>query len=434
MKRILSKTLLLSFISSNIALGLEIDPELNQICDAFEKIGVSCGTAYSDSKSFDYKLEKDKNGMIRLKGVYKDYDQFLSAYMITQAIAGVSRVSPAFDSFDTNIKVRKSEICLSALMTGDNSIGDYECDSVKIGKANGGSQSKGSAEKYALILSVGKYKYINVPLGDAPLNDASLVEQNLKQKGYKVITLKNEQATKENVLKTLDEIVASLPKGGTLFLYASTHGSPKSPDGETGIILYDTSIENSKSCKTIDTALQSAGQTRDILISAKKMCNTLSNSLVITEDVIPRINASGKNIRFISSLDVCYSGRVFKNVIEKAREDDTYSVSESVAKYLTFTYPHEMVYVSSASGNQLSLQREFKDKKTYGIFTYHFFTNLPKNSFDLKQNYQQVATEIEKESGATCRALRSQNPKDNCDTGGQKPLLIHNTKVKDYKL
>lgn len=108
---------ILFFFNFKFSFGFNIDPELNQICEAFEKIGVSCGTAYSDSKSFDYKLEKDKNGMIRLKGVYKDYDQFLSAYMIAQAIAGVSRVSPAFNTFDTNIKVRKSEICLLTLMT-----------------------------------------------------------------------------------------------------------------------------------------------------------------------------------------------------------------------------------------------------------------------------------------------------------------------------
>lgn len=432
MRRLLFKALFAGFISSGVALGLEIDPELNQICDAFEKIGVSCGTAYSDSKSFDYKLEKDKNGMIRLKGVYKDYDQFLSAYMIAQAIAGVSRVSPAFNSFDTNIKVRKSEICLSSLMTGENNVGNYECDVFKTTKTSVGSQ-KSSTDKYALIISVGKYKYINAPLGDAPLNDASLVEQNLKQRGYKVITLKNEQATKQNVLKTLDEIIASIPQGGTLFIYASTHGSPKNPDGETGIVLYDTSMESSKNCKTIDNALQSAGQSRDILVSAKKMCNVLSNSLVMTEDVIPRISASGKNIKFISSLDVCYSGGVFKGVIEKAREDDIYSINENVARYLTFTYPYEMIYISSAS-NQLSLQKEFKDKKVYGIFTYYFFTNLPKNNFDLKQNYHQIVPEVEKESGTTCRALRTQNPRDNCDVSGQKPLLINNLKVKDYKL
>lgn len=264
---------ILFFFNFKFSFGFNIDPELNQICEAFEKIGVSCGTAYSDSKSFDYKLEKDKNGMIRLKGVYKDYDQFLSAYMIAQAIAGVSRVSPAFNTFDTNIKVRKSEICLLTLMTKKNIVGNYNCENIKESslpsEANKKIQLNKNKNKYALILSIGKYKYINAPLGDAPLNDAFLVEQNLKQRGYKVITLKNEQATKENVLKTLEEIIASLPQGGTLFLYASTHGSPKSPDGETGIVLYDTSIENSRNCKTIDTALQSAGQTRDILISAK---------------------------------------------------------------------------------------------------------------------------------------------------------------------
>ncbi|MCX7738309.1 MAG: hypothetical protein N2Z80_02670 [Hydrogenothermaceae bacterium] len=42
------------------------------------------------------------------------------------------------------------------------------------------------------------------------------------------------------------------------------------------------------------------------------MCNVLKNSLVVTEEIILGLNASGKKIRFLLSLDVYYSGRVFK--------------------------------------------------------------------------------------------------------------------------
>lgn len=438
MKKVVSY-ILTAFLMFNTANAFEVgDLELKAICDAFEAIGLSCGTATSDSKDFDYKVTRDGRGLIRLKGVYEDYDQYLSAYMIAQAIAGVSRVSPAFNSFDTNIKIRKSEICLTSLMTNGSSIGNYKCDTAFLPQKS--SPTTKGPDKVALIISVGKFKNLkNADLGQAPLNDAKLVESTLKQRGYKVEMLKDEEATKENVLKKIDEIISILPKNGKLFIYASSHGSPKSPNGETGIVLYDTSIENSKKCTTLDNAISNQKYSRDIAIvntlqDAKKMCNVLSNSLVITEDVIPRLNSSGKNIKLILSFDVCYSGKVFKGEIEKAKGDDVYSIDDNVARYLTFMYPNEMIYISSSSGNQLSLQREFSDKKSYGIFTYHYFNAIPNNAFDLKQSYLKIVEEVKRDSGTTCRAVRSTNPHERCDTNGQTPLFLNNLKVKDYSL
>ncbi|MEJ5172807.1 MAG: caspase family protein [Hydrogenothermaceae bacterium] len=440
MKKAFILIITLLFTQTSKALEVYSD-KLPKILDTLESIGLKCGTAQDNLKSkFDCIEVDGKTGFFRLKGEFKDYDQFLSAYMIVQSIAGVSKVSLVFDIFDTKIKVRNVEKCFVSLFSGDYS---NECKIYKpIQASSFDNKVQKKHNKYALIIAVGKYKFLPSEkfLGDAPINDAELVKANLERKGYKVILLKNEEATKDNVLKTLDEIIAKLPeKEGTLYFYASSHGSPKDPNGETGIVLYDTSIENSDSCNTIADALNknNIGDTkiRDILITAKKMCNVLRNSITLNEDIIPRLSASNKKIKFISNLDVCYSGIALKKAIDNISSDDIYSPDQTVAKYLTGIYPNPMIYISSASGEQLSMQRKFGDKD-YGIFTYNFYKSLAKNKYNIEINYKNTLQIIKESTGEACRNLKKSRGDSKCDENGQNPLFFKNSLIKseDFNL
>ncbi len=428
-----------SFASSNDF--IKADEEIIAICNALQLLNIDCKITSTDPnvKPLIYRDPNNKT-IIRIRGEYQDYDQFLAVYMIAQSVAGVSKVSPAFETFDTNIKIRKTEICLYKAMTGQK---DPSCEITSY-KENYLNLTK-NIDKIAILISVGKFKDTNItPLGNATHNDSDLVKQTLEKKGFKVIQIKDEQATKENVLSAIKDAVNKLNNGGTLFLYTSSHGSPKAPNGETGIVLYDTSIE-SKSCKYLDEAIsksESNKNIRDIVVVANKMCSMLKNSLVVSEDIFPILEKSNKDINFIMSFDVCYSGGVLKNAIEKDVNNsqilekvvkDSYSNDESTIKYMKEIYPGKLIYVSSASGNQTSIQTKKGDKE-YGLFTYNFYTNLPKNNYDIQKNYITTKPIIQKESSEACRNMKQERGDANCDPNGQNPLLMYNYTVKEPDL
>ena len=380
------------------------DDLVDKINVTFQKVGIKKG------------FVQEEDGKIILKGNYKNYDEFLSAYMIAQAIAGVSKVSPVYDVVKSNIVERNLELCVAYNMLGY----PEECPSKVLYNAAG---KHAKYKKYALLIGIGKFKYNINPLGEAPINDVNLVKKVLEKKGYKVYTLVNEKATYENVAKTIRKIVEEIPNGGTFFFYASTHGAPKSPDGETGVVLYDTSVEG-KACQTLKNVQVSDSYTRDIVITASKMCNFLVNSLTLTEDIIPILTASGKQIRFISSLDVCYSGRALKPYLGNIL-DEAYATDKESAVRISGIFPYEMIYISSASGNQLSLQANFNGKE-HGIFTYNYYTTLPQEKYDTYKTYLKVKPEVSKESGNYCRLMKRNVAQAKCDENGQNPLYIKN--------
>ena len=380
------------------------DSLIEKINDAFQKVGITKGYV------------QEEKGKIILKGNYRNYDEFLSAYMIAQAIAGVNKVSPVYDVVKSNIVERNLEVCVAYSMLGF----PEKCPtpiSYAVGKENKKQQ------KYALLIGVGKFKYNINPLGNAPINDVNLVKGVLEKRGYKVYTLINEEATYENVIKTIRKILEEIPDGGTFFFYASTHGAPKSPDGETGIVLYDTSVEG-RACQTLKNARVSDSYTRDIIITANRMCNFLVNSLTLTEDIIPMLTASGKRIRFIASLDVCYSGRALKPYLGNLI-DEVYATDDKSALRISGVFPYEMIYISSASGNQLSLQADFNGKE-YGIFTYEYYTTIPQEGFDTYQTFEKVKNRVTEKSGNFCRAIQNRGIQSGCDANGQRPLYIKN--------
>lgn len=482
LKRFLFSISLLTLISSNNSFATNAnyiegvsDTDLKIICDAFETIGIDCSL---DPKSLSYRVyrdPKDKN-IVRLRGEYADYKQFLSAYMIAQAVVGVSRVSPVFDTFDTNIKLRKTEYCLANAMIGNT---DENCRVNIVKEPPPGikeqiGKEKRQFDKVAILISIGRFAIEGYNLGDAPHHDAALVKERLEGAGYKVFWLKDEQATKRNVLDSINYIVNNVvTDNGTLFIYASSHGAPKDLNGETGIIMYDYSHINKCDLQNVKNESISNIKTRDIILAANELCLANSNSIILKEDVFPILNNSDKRIKLLVNLDICYSGGVFKSILSKKLKDinnvnnvinDSYSNTEDVAKYLTSLYPYKFIYVSSSSGSQTSMQKTFSEDgigtlknrditisktnekkyttqtkaKEHGIFTYYFYNELPKSNFNIKEAFNKSFPSIKNESGEVCRSAKQQSRGENinCDEKGQNPLMMYNIKVSeaDFKL
>lgn len=387
-----------------------LDNLVEKINETLKKVGIDKG------------FVQEEGGKIVLKGKYKNYDEFVSAYMIAQAIAGVSKVSPVYDIVKSTIVERNLERCIAFAMLGY----PEKCKNF-IPYAEGLSSSKDN--KVALLIGVGTFKYGINPLGDAPLNDVELVSKILEKRGYKVYTLLNEEATYDNVMKLLNKIISEIPDGGTFFFYASTHGSPKSPDGETGVVLYDTSVVG-RACSTLDKSVST--DVRDIVITAKRMCNFLNNSLTLVEDIIPLLSASGKNIKFIASLDICYSGRALKpylgNILEEAYATD-YESALRISGY----FPYAMIYISSASGEQSALQTSFNGKE-HGIFTYYFFTQLPEEQYNTFVTFKKIKKKVAIRSAKECRKIKRSFEGVKCDERGQTPIYIQNKDSIDPRL
>lgn len=476
-------------VSVGISKEEKLERYIDEIKEIYSKLGIKKGY-----------VQVDKNGKISLEGTFKDYDEFLSAYMVAQAVAGVNNVNPAYNVVVAKILKRPSEECLALAMAGfpkqcknyidiqTNATLDLEelerqrreqglppalIEAAKIfekikEKGDGMQKDKGKkgekditlqetiSVKEAIIIAVGKYKHDIIPsLGDAVINDAYLVKDMLEKRGFKVTMLINENATYENTKKAIRQVIERLKDGDTLFLYASTHGAPKSPNGDTGIVLYDTWVEKKPggmtACQTLEEGLKrfeepkkesksdflksfigsskkvDESKARDIVITASKMCTFLKNSLVLTDDVLPLIEASGKKIRLIVNPDVCYSGGALKSILGSVK-DEVYTYNEYVAGNLVNLISAPFIFISATSQNQLSLQKEFNGKQ-HGIFSYYFYNSLPSNNYNLHQTFESSKDIIKKESGMACRKLKEKRGSENCAVEGQIPLYINNGKA-----
>jgi hypothetical protein len=456
----------------------ELNTLLDDINKAFKVAGIE--RAYVQFNEIDNKVE--------LTGVFKDYDEFLSAFMIAQAHAGVSKVSPAYNPTTTVIKIKTAEKCISQLMLGRS----LECKTYieykepinmellekklileKQDKLK--SQEIPEVEdKLAIIIAVGKYQ--NLPKNNwlqGPPNDAEFVREILKQRGYKTVVLKDENATLKNVLQTIEKELASLKPNGTFLLYVSTHGTPKEPNGMIGFVMYDSNIKVTK-CKTLDNAITKFSQsenkkesvvntpedkskpfkafsldiskilktqenkeevpakTKDIIITASQMCELVESSLKMS-DVLKIVSNVNKPIRFISIVDTCYSGSALKHLIEGLKEE-VYHPEPKVIEKLVHTIDKDFIYSSAASGEQPSMETQFPEGKTFGVYTYYYFNNLQKNEYDTELTYKLSFNEVKKLSSDSCKKEKLKNLNAKCSEDGQTPIYIKNKKSINTKL
>jgi len=425
---------------------IEIENLFDDIKKAFKVAGIEKG---------DIQLnEADKK--IELRGVYKDYDEFLSAFMIAQARAGVGKVSPAYDPKVTVIKTKTAEKCLSYLILGN----PKECKTYsyspyfeekktfvylppererkevphKEKKKKCLKEAKELKEKTAVVIAVGEYEDTKISKLDGPTNDANLVTEVLKKQGYNTIVLKDKNATLRNVIQTIEKEVNEVKPYGTFLLYISTHGAPIEPNGIIGFVMYDTNIKEEK-CKTLERALtnvsqreKGAARARDIIVTANKMCRLLENSLKIS-DVLRIITSTYKPMRVITIVDACYSGTALKPLIERLK-DEVYSPEPKVVSQLIHSIDKDLIYISAASGNELAMEYEMGGT-SFGVFTYFYFGKLPKGEYNSELTYRLTFDDIKKTSSKACKSIKSRYIESKCSDEGQTPLYIKNKKNLD---
>ena len=108
--------------------------------------------------------------------------------------------------------------------------------------------------KYALVIGVGKFKDPKITPLQYAAKDARDVADFLKDPRWgrfdpaNVILLTNEQATRANILKSLQQLILSAGEDDLVFLYISSHGSPHKGESDLRtigyIVTYDASYDS----------------------------------------------------------------------------------------------------------------------------------------------------------------------------------------------
>lgn len=236
--------------------------------------------AFQRASIFDAYVQYDeKNKLFELKGKFRNYDEFLYAYMIAQVYAGVSKVSPAYSIKHAVIIHTPIEMCLPYVVMGKEC--PYWKKETKKGPITKEKKEVVSGpDKYALVIGVSRFSSPINPVPGAD-SDAKIWGKYLESRGFKVTYLINENATKTKVKEALWDITSNLKDGDVFILFASSHGAPKNVDGEVGILLYDSG--NLSQNRKINFYVPPS---EPHLQAAEKMVVLVKDSLSLREDVL----------------------------------------------------------------------------------------------------------------------------------------------------
>jgi len=221
----------------------------------------------------------DKYGRLELKGEYYDEKEVDKAFSLAQTVVGIKWVSPVTPE---HIKVKEWERRIGSLFSRARVLkpsvkGDEEPGPIK--------------NRFALVAGVGQFKYGINTLKYA-VKDATSFYQFLidpKRGGFpkeNVLFLKDNTATRNNILKALDKIKAKAEVDDLVTIYISSHGTPPDKFGGVHIVTYDTEVKPRE--KVWHTALTES----------------------ILRDFVESIRAK----RLVMILDTCYSNGAYRSV------------------------------------------------------------------------------------------------------------------------
>lgn len=238
----------------------------------------------------------DKAGRLKLKGSYINEDQIDLAYMTALTVVGTNSmdISPITPRDLQEIKMIKSYVPQQ--------------------------NSSGKGEKYALLIGVSEFKYPQgkfkngiTPIASA-VKDVESLEESLKKNGFKkenIISLKNEQATKSEILNAMRNLQNKVTPNDSVVTYISTHGTPPNTFGKMGIFPYDMKVEilNKRDTTVQEQAANiphdESGDDKVIAI-VKQRIDSLKTA--VSFDNIQDFITSIKTDKLVTILDTCYSG------------------------------------------------------------------------------------------------------------------------------
>lgn len=250
---------------------------------------------------------RDASGRIELRGHYENEVEVDRAFSIAQTVVGVRWVSPVTPE---NIRVKEWERRIGSL---------FSRAAVLAPPARTGAPGP-IRQRFALVVGVGRFQHGIRPLAFAQ-RDAESFYRFLADPGggrfprENVQYLVNEYATRANILRALEHLVAVAQPDDLVVVYVSSHGSPPDKNGAVNVVTYDSEIEPRE--RIWHTSLTEEAM----------------------RDFVERLRAR----RLVIVLDTCYSNGAYRAVPGflppggkslGADEEEGYGVSPTVGKRL----------------------------------------------------------------------------------------------------
>lgn len=212
------------------------DTHLAQIGLAFRQQGITGG-----------QVVLDRSGRVELKGVYEDEPQVDRAFSIAQTFVGPRWVSPVTPD---HIKVKQWEECLGRLMSGKPCGGPpHPPAQVQTGTVAARAAGPGPLRnKYALVTGTGRFAHGITPLRYANKDSYDFYAYLVDPAGGafppdNVILLRDENATRANIVRALDTLRSRVTRDDMVVLYFSSHGSPPDKRGGVHLVTHDTEVK-----------------------------------------------------------------------------------------------------------------------------------------------------------------------------------------------
>jgi len=190
----------------------------------------------------------DKYGRVILKGSYADNKEVDKAFSLSQTVVGPKWVSPVTPE---NIKVKDWERKISSFFpTKKNSQSTAAKPTVPPAVTDvltGESEVPPGpiAAKYAVVVGISEFQEKSINLRYAQKDAEAVCNYlldplggNFKKENVSLIL--NENATRDNIAKALDDIRQKAKEDDLVVLFFSSHGTPPARTGGIYIVTYDT--------------------------------------------------------------------------------------------------------------------------------------------------------------------------------------------------
>jgi caspase domain-containing protein len=220
--------------------GAQLDPRspvtqvyVSRINEAFAREGIRGGS-----------VVVDRSGRIELKGVYEDEGQVDRAFSIAQTLVGVRWVSAVTPE---HIKVKQWEECLSRIFSGDR-CGPTVPVATPPDQPFADAAVAPLATKYALVVGAGRFMNGIQPLLYANKDAYDVYGYLIALDGGRfrrqnVVLLRDEHATRANVVRALDEIKRRATERDLVLVFFSSHGTPPDKYGGVHVVTYDSEVK-----------------------------------------------------------------------------------------------------------------------------------------------------------------------------------------------
>lgn len=251
---------------------------LAQINQLFQTNGIRAGRAGID-----------RQGRVELQGQFENDREVDLAFSLAQTVVGVRWVSPVTPE---NIRVKAWEDCLGRLMAGEPCGGAPSAAPPSRGPAAGEVPPGPVANKYGLVVGVGRFRGPITPLQYANKDAYDVYSYLIDPAGgnfkrENVVLLRDENATRDNVVRALGEIQRLAREDDLVFVYFSSHGTPPDKFGGVHVVTHDSQVN-----------------------PRERIWETSVNEAIL-RDFVQNIRTK----RLVVLMDACYSNGAYQHVV-----------------------------------------------------------------------------------------------------------------------